>query len=108
MPQNPEHVYHQGPFELIERYDAHQLFGRYVPASEDNPRAEYHVEVHHDHQVVFWAASYLPVDDLPVDEVGAAEAHLHDDALAYAHELIDSGAQPSDEPYRRRAAAPGR
>lgn len=104
MPHNPEHTFKQGPFEPIQDYKDHRLFGRYVPPGEDGRHAEYHVEVHRGGKVVFWAASFLPVDELPDDEVGAAEDHLHNDALAYAHELIDAGAAPRDEPYRRRAA----
>lgn len=103
MPQNPEHTFKQGPFEPLQDYKGHRLFGRYVPPAQDGRHAEYHVEVHRDGHVVFWAASFLPVADLPDDEVGEAEDHLHDDALAYAHALIDEDAAPSEEPYRRQA-----
>lgn len=101
MQHASDHAFSQTPFEPVDRYRGCTLLGRYVPEAKDGRSREYHIEVHADGKVRFWAAVHAPHRSFQDASVGAAEERLQKAALDFARELIDADAAPREDFYRR-------
>lgn len=101
MKHTSDHAFSQTPFEPVARHEDYTLLGRYVPEAENGHDQEYHIETHAQGAVQFWAVVYAPRSTFQNTPVGTAEERLMKAAVAYARELIESGAEPREEPYRR-------
>ena len=92
------------PFNPVGSYEDYELRGRFVPRTDDGKHSEYELEVRKGDMIKYHAVVYIDPVDLEPYEPEVRVDKMREDAVSYARELIDSGAQPSQDPYRREAS----